>query len=82
MMSRLALPICPRFPLTLALSHGGERGFASAHQPKASPANIALLVRVPLRFAKGRCAPLRPGHTPLASLRLLAPLSRGERGYL
>ncbi len=25
-MSRLAPPICPRFPLTLALSHGGERG--------------------------------------------------------
>ena len=27
-MSRLAPPICPRFPLTLALSHGGERGSA------------------------------------------------------
>ena len=23
-------PLCPRFPLTLALSHGGERGFAEA----------------------------------------------------
>ena len=25
-MSRLAPPICPRVPLTLTLSHGGERG--------------------------------------------------------
>ena len=26
------------------------------------------------------CRPIRPGHTPLASLRLLAPLSLCERG--
>ena len=26
------------------------------------------------------CPPVRPGHTPLAALRLLAPLSQSERG--
>ncbi len=59
-------PICPRFPLTLALSHGGEReplqNLALDAQggieggldaDRASPANCAALVRVPLRFAKG-----------------------------
>ncbi len=30
----------------------------------------------------GWYAPLRPGHTPLAALRLLAPLSQCERGGL
>ena len=30
----------------------------------------------------GLCGPRRPGHTPLAALRLLAPLSPCERGGL
>ena len=28
-MCRLPPPVCPRFPLTLTLSHGGERGICA-----------------------------------------------------
>ena len=66
-----------------------------ARPPRASPCGLAALVRVPLTLTRRgtvwmpaqvvegrRSAPHRPrtGHTPRASLRLLAPLSLGAKG--
>ena len=42
-------------PLTLALSHGGERGaFGVGRVWRASPAKFASLFRVPFAMRKGR----------------------------
>ena len=45
--------------------------------PREIPRNDGVLVALTSLFPT---TPVRPGHTPLASLRLLAPLSLCERG--
>ena len=53
--------------LTLALSHQG-RGDVPAPPPRAYPARIAPLARVPLRFAKGACCVPPCGSPPPSPL--------------
>ena len=59
-----------------------ERVKSSRDSTSGNPmrASLRLLASPSLRQVEGCATPYFPGHTPLASLRLLAPLSPGEGG--